>query len=473
MSKLLQKATFKGGKDRFGVSGQAFESACISLHSFAASMGLSYVQPPLWDPRWVYERAAGEDSDIVKKEMFSLADSNIEFPGAKAKTGVERLSGGEVEGLTGQSTSEHVLRPEGTANLLFALQRLDQLGASQSLPSRYYYLGPMFRRENPQRGRLRQFHQFGVELLHSRDRLSEDLEIFRLASALISKGPASLFFAGPVKMRVNSLGDSSARQHFASALLDFFSSRPGLTSSLSAEGRARLKHNPLRLFDTKNPDDRRLLTDAPRLRDFLSAKSRSRFEKLLEAFAFEELPFVEDPLLVRGLDYYNDFCFEASLESADAGQSTLLAGGRFDGLASLLGPKKSSGVGFAFGLDRYFELGLSPRKLPVPPSHFITFLIEARDDESSANRLSFAHKVMDTIGISPSSVEILVIPPREFPAKKKEYAIKSPLHLVISDREMETEVVELVSAIEGRRKIDLKQKKEIQDHPAAIKENVD
>lgn len=279
----------------------------------SARYGFQEMATPIFEFSEVFSRPLGESSDIVTKENYSFADR-----------------GGEI--LT--------LRPENTAGVVRAMI---SGGLTQSLPLKYFYAGPMFRYERPQKGRMRQFHQVGIEYLGPDDSLA-DAEIIACGARFL----ASLGVLDDCELHLNSLGDSDSRAAYRAALIAYLET---FADQLSDDSKTRLAVNPLRILDSKDAGDRAILQDAPRLQDYLNDVSKAHFFDLTAALDSAGVAWVFDPLLVRGLDYYCHTAFEFVTTSLGA-QGTVLGGGRYDGLAEMLGGPKVAGVGWAAGVER-------------------------------------------------------------------------------------------------------------------------
>lgn len=279
----------------------------------AASYGFAEMATPIMEFIEVFKRTLGDDSDIVSKEMYEIADR-----------GDERI----------------VLRPEGTAGITRAIM---SNGLTQSMPLKYFYSGPMFRYERPQKGRLRQLHQIGVELFGVSDPVG-DVEIIALGYDILT----TLKLNQRVTLEINTLGDDESRKHYRNQLVTYLKDHH---ASLSFESQHRLEKNPLRILDTKDEGDRMILQGAPLLRDSLNAFSQEMFAKILEGLKILNIPFVLNPHLVRGLDYYCQVAFEFTTTELGS-QGAVIAGGRYDGLMATMGGPSIPGVGWAGGIDR-------------------------------------------------------------------------------------------------------------------------
>lgn len=302
---------------------------------------LEEIRTPVLEETELVARGVGQLTDIVTKEMFAFE----------------------------RGDDRYVLRPEITAPVMRAYlqHHLDQRGGVQKL----YYIGPCFRAERPQKGRYRQFHQFGCEVIGADDPRA-DAEVIALMLAVYDE----LGIERSV-LRINTLGSAETRPAYRKALTDFFQPHRDRLSEIS---RNRLDTNPLRILDTKNESERELLANAPRLIDFVDDESRSNYEQVKTLLDDLGIAYEEDPFLVRGLDYYTQTAFE--LESPDLGaQSALAGGGRYDLLASELGANRPvPAVGFAAGIERLF-LALFAQNAELPsepvPDVFMVALGEA------------------------------------------------------------------------------------------------
>ena len=287
------------------------------VRSWLRSYGYRPMRMPLVEPTPLFKRAIGEVTDIVEKEMYSFVDS---------------LNGDEL-----------TLRPEGTASCVRAVIQHKLLHAG---PQRLYYHGPMYRHERPQKGRYRQFHQIGVEALGLAGP-DIDAELILMGARLWDD-----LAIDDVRLELNSLGSADERARHRSALVDYLQARH---DQLDEDGRRRLHSNPLRILDTKNPELQSLVEAAPKLIDFLGEASMAHFEAVQQVLKDAGIPFVINPRLVRGLDYYNRTVFEWVTDSLGA-QGTVCAGGRYDGLIEQLGGKPAPAAGFAIGGERVLAL---------------------------------------------------------------------------------------------------------------------
>ncbi|MEA3638921.1 MAG: histidine--tRNA ligase [Lamprobacter sp.] len=312
--------------------------------------GYKEMRTPLVEQSELFKRSIGEVTDIVEKEMYSFEDR-----------GGDQLS----------------LRPEGTASCVRAAIEhglLDQ-------PRRIWYRGPMFRRERPQRGRYRQFHQIGVEVfgLAGPD---IDLEVILLTRRLWSAlGLTQL------RLEINSLGDRAERAAYRDQLVAYLRQ---YQDRLDDDSRRRLETNPLRVLDSKNPDLAELIAEAPSLTEALGSESRAHFETLCAGLEQAGVAYQINPRLVRGLDYYNRSVFEWITDALGA-QGTVCAGGRYDGLVEQLGGRATPAVGFALGIERLLELS----QMPPPPSAD-AYLI-AVGEQATAAAIPIAEQIRDAL----------------------------------------------------------------------------
>ncbi|MBY0500897.1 MAG: histidine--tRNA ligase [Alphaproteobacteria bacterium] len=279
----------------------------------AASYGFAEISTPIMEFMEVFKRTLGDESDIVSKEMYEIADRGDE---------------------------PIVLRPEGTAGVARAIM---SNGLTQSMPLKYFYSGPMFRYERPQKGRLRQLRQIGSELFGVSDPVG-DVEIIALAYDILT----ALKLNQRVTLEINTLGDDESRKQYRHQLVTYLKDHH---KSLSLESQQRLEKNPLRILDTKDEGDKKILKKAPLLSDSLNGFSQEMFAKVLEGLKILNIPFVLNPHLVRGLDYYCQIAFEFTTTELGS-QGAVIAGGRYDGLMATMGGPSIPGVGWAGGIDR-------------------------------------------------------------------------------------------------------------------------
>jgi histidyl-tRNA synthetase len=328
-----------------------------AIREVVASYGYQEIRTPIVESTDLFKRSIGEVTDIVEKEMYTFADRND-------------------DSLT--------LRPEGTASVVRAG---NEHGLLYNQQQRLWYLGPMFRHERPQKGRYRQFHQFGVEVfgLPGPD---IDVEVIALSARLWKK----LGIADEVTLQINSLGSNQARADYRDALVAFLTERK---SELDEDSLRRLVTNPLRVLDSKNPQVQASIKDAPSLLDYLDEDSRQHFQLLCERLDRLGIKYQINPRLVRGLDYYNRTVLEWVTDSLGA-QGTVCAGGRYDGLVEQLGGKATQGVGFAVGIER-LVLMLQAKEIAKNISSPVDVYVTAMGDNVELYALQVAEALRDQL----------------------------------------------------------------------------
>ncbi|MBY0293556.1 MAG: histidine--tRNA ligase [Alphaproteobacteria bacterium] len=292
----------------------------------AETYGYTEIATPIMEFKDVFKRTLGDESDIISKEMYEIADRGD-------------------EGI--------VLRPEGTAGVARAVL---SNGLTQSMPQKFFYAGPMFRYERPQKGRLRQLHQIGIELFGVSNSIG-DVEIIALAFDTLKV--LNLSHRGTLE--INTLGDEESRKHYRNQLVTYLRDHH---LALSPESQHRLERNPLRILDSKDEGDKKILKAAPLLNDSLNSLSQDMFMNVREGLETLHIPYKLNPHLVRGLDYYCHVAFEFTTKELGS-QGAVLAGGRYDGLISTIGGPAIPGVGWAGGIDR-MAMMLSDEAPPLP-----------------------------------------------------------------------------------------------------------
>ena len=303
----------RGTQDLLPDAARRHRQVSETARACALLYGFDEIVTPIFEFTEVFARPIGEHTDIVAKEMYSLEDR-----------GGEKLS----------------LRPENTAGVVRAVL---SNGLTQATPLKFFYSGPMFRYERPQKGRFRQFHQIGVELLGVAQ-AQADIEVIALGRRILDV----LGIGERVVLELNTLGDPESRAAYRDALVAYFSSR---RAELSEDSQRRLEANPLRILDSKDPSDIRLNADAPSFDRHLSDTSRDFFAQVRDGLERLGIDCRLNPRLVRGLDYYCHTVFEFVTTDLGA-QGTVLAGGRYDGLVELMGGPAMAGVGWAAGIER-------------------------------------------------------------------------------------------------------------------------
>ena len=303
----------RGTHDLIGADQRRHQHVVDTARRVAATYGFDEWATPIFEDTRVFSRTLGETSDVVMKEMYSFQDR-----------------GGDA--IT--------LRPEGTAGVCRALVTN---GLTQALPQKVFYAGPMFRYERPQKGRYRQFHQIGLELIGPSEPLA-DAEVIACGWDILK----TLGVAGDTVLELNTLGDKESRQAWREALVSHFSAH---RASLSQDSLARLERNPMRILDSKDPADRGVVADAPEIGAYLTDAAAAFYAGLQRHLTRFGVPFRENPRIVRGLDYYGHTAFEFVTSRLGA-QGTVMAGGRYDGLVAEMGGPPTPAVGWAAGIER-------------------------------------------------------------------------------------------------------------------------
>ncbi len=316
----------RGTRDLIGEDQRRFAHVVDTARRISASYGFDEWATPIFEETAVFARTLGETSDVVTKEMYTFADRG------------------------GDSVT---LRPEGTAGVCRALV---SNGLTQSLPQKVFYAGPMFRYERPQKGRYRQFHQIGLELIGPSEPLA-DAEVIACGHAILT----ALGIAADTVLELNTLGDTESRTAYRAALVAYFQDH---RAALSEDSLMRLERNPMRILDSKDEGDRRIVAGAPTIAGFLTDEAARFYASLQGHLQHFGVPFLENPRIVRGLDYYSHTAFEFVTTSLGA-QGTVMAGGRYDGLVAEMGGPATPAVGWASGIERLSMLLADPPPAPA------------------------------------------------------------------------------------------------------------
>ena len=314
---MSQLQPVRGTHDLLPDEMRRYRHVVDTARAAAECAGYLEIETPIFEFSEVFKRTLGDTSDIVTKEMYTFTDR-----------------GGET--IT--------LRPEGTASVARAFI---SEGLAQHVPLKYFYSGPMFRYERPQKGRLRQFHQTGVELLGVADPLG-DVEIIAVGVDFLRR----IGVWDRCYLELNSLGDAESRKTYRDVLVSYLS---GHKDKLSKESIERLDRNPMRILDSKDEGDKQIVANAPVYSEHLNQASRDFFSRVLEGLEALGIPHAVNPRLVRGLDYYCHTCFEIISDDLGA-QGTVMGGGRYDGLVGIMGGPETPGVGWASGVERCMML---------------------------------------------------------------------------------------------------------------------
>ncbi|TVQ41990.1 MAG: histidine--tRNA ligase [Wenzhouxiangella sp.] len=367
------------------------------LAQIFAAYDFHEIRLPLVEQAEVFMRAIGQATDVVEKEMYAFEDRNGDM-----------LS----------------LRPEGTAGVVRAAI---QHGLLQSPGLKVWYQGPMFRHERPQKGRQRQFHQFGAEVF-GLEQAAADAELI----AMVERIWRTLGLRDKIRLEINSLGDRADRARYRQLLIDYL--KPHV-HRLDADSQRRLETNPLRIFDSKNPDTKALMADAPRLFDALGESARVHFDQVCHLLEQLGIQYQINPGLVRGLDYYCRTVFEWITDDLGA-QGTVCAGGRYDELVAMQGGKDTPGIGFALGVERVLAL-LSAggmEQVQVPQVYLVS-QVEIGEALKLAEQLREAHPGL-RVGMSLAG--------GSFKAQfKRADRSGAPLALVLGEAELAAGVVQV------------------------------
>lgn len=307
------------------------------------------IRTPIFEQTELFARGIGEATDVVGKEMYTFIDK-----GERSNT----------------------LRPEGTAGVVRAYIE-NGLHVKGSL-QRLWYMGPMFRYENVQAGRQRQFHQLGMEALGSADPRA-DVEVIATAIDILSAlGLENL------RLDLNSVGSPADRQHYREALVAYLTP---YKEDLDPDSQNRLSRNPMRILDSKNPDTQKIVQEAPKIWSYLAPESQKRFDQVQQQLAALDITYTLNPCLVRGLDYYTHTAFEIVAETGLGAQNAVCGGGRYDGLVAELGGPDTPAVGWAMGLER---LLLLLQQLATAPTLKLDFYVVSRGDKAEPQALKLA-----------------------------------------------------------------------------------
>lgn len=356
---MAQVKSIKGTHDILPNQTKDWQELEMQVHKTSNLYGYSEIRTPIIETASLFNRGVGEETDIVSKEMYSWED--------KDKSIIS-------------------LRPELTAPVVRSYIQ-HNLGGQSPL-QRLYYIGPSFRRERPQKGRQRQFHQFGVEAIGSANP-EQDAEVISLGWDILKS-----FGIKSLELKLSSIGSKSCRENFKSELVKYLNP---FIPKLSEVSQRRLEKNPLRILDTKNKDEIEIVKSAPKIEQFYTKDDQNYFFSVQKFLNDLEIPFKIDPLLVRGLDYYTQITFEICSENLGA-QDALLGGGRYNGLVGSLGGKDAPAVGFAAGMERVIIAAKNRKKISpkIPTIYAICTNDEAMGIlQNSAKQLrSIGYKVI-------------------------------------------------------------------------------
>ncbi|MGN0535117.1 MAG: histidine--tRNA ligase [Eubacterium sp.] len=381
---------------------QYIEATAIDV---AEKFGYKEIRTPMFEHTELFQRGVGDTTDVVQKEMYTFDDKG------------------------GRSIT---LRPEGTAGAVRAY--LENGLCNEALPQKVCYVGPCFRYEKPQAGRLREFHQFGVECLGTASPLA-DAELISLAKSIFDTlGVTDL------SLEINSIGCPECRAEYHKALREYFSAH---TDELCDTCNGRLERNPMRILDCKSPICSKIAENAPVVTDYLCDECREHFEKVQEYLKTLNIEYTINPKIVRGLDYYTKTVFEFVSDSIGA-QGTVCGGGRYDGLVDELGGQKTPSLGFAMGLERLM-LVMEAQNAPFPEESKPDLFIVAIGDKATAKAVEIA-KDMREEGFTA----LMDLNQRSIRAQMK-YADKlgAKFNIVIGDNEVDSGITKLKNMTTG------------------------
>ena len=351
MAKKLQSV--RGMRDILPEQSASWQFIEATARDLFNSYGYKELRTPILEPTELFKRSIGDATDIVEKEMYTFEDRN------------------------GDSLT---LRPEGTAGCVRAGM---QNGLLHNQQQRIWYIGPMFRHERPQKGRYRGFYQAGIET-YGIATPDIDAEVIAIAARFWKK----LGFKN-VRLEINSLGSNESRDAYREVLIDYFSAHK---EQLDEDSLRRLHKNPLRILDTKNPNMKALVENAPDLLDYIDPESKEHFESLKKRLDHMGIDYLVNSRLVRGIDYYNRTVFEWITDDLGA-QGTICAGGRYDGLVKQLGGRETPACGFGIGLDRLQLLVEEQGLLPSENNPHAFFVMAG--DKAELNGISLAETLRD------------------------------------------------------------------------------
>lgn len=326
-----------------------------TMLEIAGNFGFKEIRTPVFEHTELFNRSVGETTDVVQKEMYTFNDNG------------------------GRSIT---LKPEGTAGAVRAF--LEHGLFNEPMPQKLAYVTPCYRYEKPQAGRLREFHQFGVECFGA-DAPSADAEVIALAKNIFD-----FFGIDDLHLEINSIGCPECRKNYQNALKEYFNSH---LSDLCETCKGRLDRNPMRILDCKSPVCSGIAENAPKILDYICEDCNAHFEKVQKYLDAMDIEYTVNPSIVRGLDYYTRTVFEFVTGSIGA-QSTVCGGGRYDGLVEELGGPKTAACGFGLGLERFMML-LEARNIEVPKENPVDLYIASMSDDANVVAAKLASEVRD------------------------------------------------------------------------------
>lgn len=361
------------------------------------------IRTPIFEHIEVITRSVGDTTDIVAKEMYDFLDKG----------------------------NRHItLRPEGTAPIVRAYVENKLFGPEYIKPYKVFYIGPMFRHENPQKGRLRQFHQMGVEAFGS-ENPATDVETIAMAMKFFKQ-----IGLNQLRLVINSLGDKETRKNYRKALIDYLTP---FKEKLSEDSQRRLNENPMRILDSKDKRDQQLIAGAPSILDYLNEKSRNYFNTVLEMLDVLKIPYELDATMVRGLDYYTDTIFEIMSDAKGMGsQSTICAGGRYNQLVEELGGPETPGFGFAMGIERILLI-LEAEQIVLPTLNKLDAYIISLGENTNVEAL----KIVETIRDAGFSADRDVMNRKAKAQFKTADKLGANVVLILGEEELATKTIKL------------------------------
>ena len=329
---MITKA--KGCYDLYGEEAKKFKLAEKVIEEVMQLYNINYIRTPVFENSELFRRGVGEETDIVSKEMYEFKD---------------------------KSDRSLTLRPEGTAGVVRSYIE-NKMTNNLVKPVKFYYIEPMYRYERPQKGRYREFTQFGIEVLGESNPLI-DMEVISAVIEVFNR-----LGLENIKLKINTLGDKYSRETYKKLLIDHFNN---YKDNLCSDCQRRLVTNPLRILDCKIDREKEFFKEAPKIRDYLSEKSKKYFEKIEEYLKSLNIDYEIDDNLVRGLDYYDELVFEIEVDS-----STICGGGRYNRLVKELGGDDTCAFGFAIGMERFLSLLELPKE-----TEDLTYILALSDSE--------------------------------------------------------------------------------------------
>ncbi len=404
---MLTKAP-RGTKDILSSESYKWQYLETMFKETCKNFGYSEIRTPIFEHTELFERGVGETTDVVQKEMYTFLDK-----GERSIT----------------------LKPEGTSSVVRAF--VENKVYTESQPTKVYYQTPCFRYERPEAGRLRQFHQFGVEAFGSEE-ASLDVEVMSLVSTFFKKlGLKS------IELHINSIGCPKCRQEYNDKLREYLSVK---VESLCGTCKSRYDKNPMRILDCKNESCGEKTHDAPLMIDNLCEECEEHFGKVKDYLELADVDYVVDPKIVRGLDYYTKTAFE--FISNDIGsQGTVSGGGRYDGLVSELGGPKTPSVGFGMGIERLL-LTLESNGIEIPKQNDIDLFIVSMGEQ--AHKLAF--KLLSKLRLNGISADKDYLNRGIKPQFKYANKLNAKYTVVIGDSEIEKNIVSLKDMESGEQK---------------------